>query len=177
MKCLPSPVRLLPVLLALGLAGCATEITYTTKTSDGQKVTFTLINGIANHGKADGLETSVPKIEPDLKQHQILYHAAVLDQSGKGVRSIKLEDVSDEKSFVLIEENNPQLKNMVWIGTSQHFGIDDEPIKWISYLDQSFRVYRYTITRPDGHQVVLYEGVMIPAFAKAMMRGVLGAKY
>jgi len=175
-----SPRFLVPLLLALGLAGCSTEITYTTKTSDGQKVTFTLINGIANHGSAEGLESSVPKLDPlpDRNEHKVVYHAAVMDQSGAGIRSIKVEDVSDEKACVLIEDDHPVLKDKkFWFGASPAYTIDDEQTKWLTYIDQSFKVYRYTITRPDGHTIVLHEGIMIPAYIKTMIRSSLGAKY
>lgn len=175
-----SPRFLLPILLALGFAGCSTEITYTTKISDGQKVTFTMINGVANHGSAEGIESSVPKLDPgpDKKDHKVIYHAAILDHTGAGIRSIKVEDVSDEKAYVLIEDDHPVLKdNKFWFGASSLYGLDDDAMKWLGYIDQSFKVYRYTITRPDGHTVVLYEGIMIPPYIKQVIRASLGANY
>lgn len=170
-------LRLLPFALIFGLAGCTTEITYNAKTADGQKVAFTMIDGFTKNAKAEGIETFAPRLEPDPKQKKIRYNARLVDTSGLGIRSIKLEDVSDEKVLVLIEENDPKLKDQVWLGSSAYYGIEDEQLHWLTYIDQSFKVYRYTVTRPDGHTVVLYEGSMIPGYGKAILRGILGEKY
>lgn len=169
---------LAPALLAFGLAGCTTEATYTHTLYTGQRITFRLINGAAEHAKIDGIETDNPKIDPDPKEHKFRYLVHLHDASGAGLKSVKVEDVSDDKPVMLVDDEQPKLTNHVWAGISAPYDLSDESSKWLTYLDESVRVYRFTVVRPDGHPVVLYESLILPPFVKAYLRqGVLGGKY
>jgi len=165
-------------LLVLGFAGCTTEINYSTATADGQRVTFRMLNGVPDHGNEDGIQTDTPKIEPNFTDHKLRYVVRLFDRSGQpGLRSVRVEDVTEGKPMLLIEDNTPQLKNQEWRGTSPFFEAEDEPLKWIGYLDQTFCVYRFTIVRADGRTIVLHEGMMVSPYSKTMLRHALGEKY
>ena len=45
---------------------------------------------------------------------------------------------------------------------------------WLTQLDDSIRVYRFTVTRPDGTQAVLKQPQMFPIFMKQLIRAMLG---
>ncbi|HVU25114.1 MAG TPA: hypothetical protein VHE13_13385 [Opitutus sp.] len=172
--CRPACRLALAGVLALVLAGCATEIKYTTTTSDGRRLTFRMINGVPEHPSEAGLRTDTPKLDPNPKDKTLIYLLRFFVAKGESLGSVKVEDVSDETPFVLVEDAHPEIKNGEWRGVSRAYKLEDPEMRWVGYLDQSFRVYRFTVTLGDGRTVVLHEGVMIPGFGKAMLRRVLG---
>ncbi|HWA87995.1 MAG TPA: hypothetical protein VG710_17335 [Opitutus sp.] len=160
---------------ALVLAGCATEFKYNATTSDGRHLTFRMINGVPDHGEAAGIRTDTPKLDPNPKDKTLVYLLRFIVEKGQPApRHVKVEDVSDETSFLLVEDSHPKLTNNEWRGVSRTYKTDEPEMRWLSYLDQSFRIYRFTVTLADGRTVVLHEGVMVPSFGKAMLRHVLG---
>lgn len=174
-----SPVlRVIGLAAIVGLAGCATELTYNATLSDGQRMTFRLVNGLLQHGKSGGLETGPVLIEPNMADHKIYYKLRLFDRSGgPPPRSIRVEDVSEEAAHVLVEDAKPEIKGQEWTGVSAQFAFADPELKWVGYLDESFRVFRFTVVRADGTTVVLHEPLMVPAFFKTMLRHALGEKY
>lgn len=170
-----SPLSLPPaILLAVVLAGCATEFKYNATTSDGQHLTFRMINGMPEHPSEAGLRTDTPKLDPSAKDKTLVYLLRCFVQKGETLRDVKVEDVSDDKTFLLLEDKHPTVRNGEWRGVTRAFKVDEPAMHWLSYLDQSFRIYRFTFTLGDGRTVILHEGVMVPGFGKAMLRHVLG---
>jgi hypothetical protein len=173
------PAFLLAALVALGLAGCATEVNYTTGTSDGQRLTFRMINGQIQHASEAGIQTDTPRLDPNPKEKTMVYLVRFIDhKDGPPPRSVKVEDVSaEEPPVLLVEDTHPQLIHGEWRGASRPFTFEEPAMKWLTYLDQSFRVYRFTIVLADGRTIVLHEGLMVPGFGKAMIRKLLGQNY
>jgi hypothetical protein len=172
--------RFLPLLaagaIALALGGCATEMKYSTTTSDGQRVTFHFVNGMPAHASEAGIQTDTPKLEPNPKIKKFLYLLRFFYHGNQPPRSVKVEDVSDDTTVLLAEDTKPEIRNNEWRGVSRELTLDDPGMKWLNYVDASFRVYRFTIVLADGRTVVLHEGIMVPAYGKSMLRQMFGEK-
>ncbi|ACB75037.1 hypothetical protein [Opitutus terrae] len=165
------------LLLGLVLSGCATsEYKYTTKISSGERLSFRLVNGRVDDAVADGFEARAPVILPGEKEKKLQFAFGVVAKN-KPPRRVQVEDVSEEQPMLLVDDTDPQLKGQLWTGQSAWFDLEDPQAHWISYLGETFRVYRITITTADGATVVLHEGSVTPAFMKAMMRKFFGKEY
>ena len=65
-------------------------------------------------------------------------------------------------------------RNGLWSGQTGHFPVDENTAKWLFELENSIRVYRFTILTARRHTWVLYEGASYPGYAKTYIRQQLG---
>lgn len=172
-------VATLGALIALGWAGCASapEVKYTATTCDDQRVTFHMVNGSVEHPSEAGIQTDTPKLEPNPKEKKFIFLVRLFVNTAEPPRSIKVEDVSDDQPVLLAESTNPEIRNHEWRDISRTLTMDDPAMKWLTYLDQSFRIFRFTVVLADGRTVVLHDGVMVPGYGKAMLRHLMGLNY
>jgi len=161
------------------LGGCGTgEFTYVTKISTGKRLEFPLVKGVPAHAKEGSVEVLVAGLRPTgtAQNRGAVYQFAFVDKSGAVPKAVRVDDVSDETAMMLAEDLAPKLVEHRWLGQSRQFTGDDAALHWLTYVDDSFRVYRFTITEADGRQIVLYQPWMVPHWAKASMRIGLGMK-
>lgn len=179
------PLRCFPVRLALALAGgaiallaaCQTsDYTYTTRLADGQRLTFQMTEGRVEPGRAEGMETLIPRYEPDAKEHRLQIGFAFAVKGTPPIKHVRVEDMSEDKPILLVDDAAPQVKSGIWIGRTERYTADAPELHWITYLDDSFKVYRFTVTLEDGRTVVLHQGFMVARFMKAALRQVLDIK-
>jgi hypothetical protein len=104
----------------------------------------------------------------------VFYYFEFADSSGATPRSVRVEDVTDEKPMTIITDEHPKLIDNQWIGHSEQLDAASPLLGWVRYLDDSMRVYRFTIVRPDGTELVLHQAWSVPAWFKAAMRKTLG---
>lgn len=165
-------------LAAAMLAGCASgEYTYVKTTSYGDKLRIPLIKGAPERAKKDGIQILQAILLPGggKEKKQAVYMFSFVDTSGVKPTAVRVEDVSDEQPMVLLEDNAPKLNaEGVWVNEPRLMEPTDPAIKWVSYVGETFRVFRFTITKPDGREVVLHQGMSIPAWMKLSMRKTLG---
>ena len=169
-------------LFAAGLflgGGCVTkEFSYVATVSGGEQLKFTFTGGGPAHAKAEGIEILDASVQPDFQAKQIFYGFKFSDSSGgKSLQSVRVEDVSDPLPVLLFEDPAPKLTDRIWTGKSRPFGGDDPSLKWVSYVSDSVRVYRFTLTMSDGRKVVLHQPSVVPGWVKTAIRGMFGEKY
>lgn len=159
--------------------GCATGgYTYVKKISTGERIEFPLVRGMPEPAKSGAITIAAATLIPDQKEDkkQAVYLFAMLDESPQPPKSVRIEDVSDDIARVLLEDPNPTLNKHRWVGHSREFTGNDAELNWVTYLDDSLRVFRFTITSASGEKIVLHQGWMVPAMMKAAMRKTLDIK-
>ncbi|HEX2852768.1 MAG TPA: hypothetical protein VHO24_05980 [Opitutaceae bacterium] len=168
----------LGLLLALA-GGCAsTEFSYTTAVSGGERLKFTFVKGRPAPAKAEGIQIIDAGLQPDPEAKKVLFRFHIRDENAaRSLRTIRVEDVTDETPVVLVEETAPTLVQQNWRGTSRPFGPDDPEVKWIAYIAETVRVFRFTITTSDGRTIVVHQATMVPAWMKGVIRSLFGQKY
>jgi len=116
-------------------------------------------------------------LRPEIEQKEVKYTFEFSDAHSRGLKAVKVEDVSDDAPFLLVDDTAPQYTNGRWHGASRTFGAGDEYLKWIYQLENSLRVYRFTITFADGHELIIHQGSTFPNFMKSAIRHMFGEKY
>lgn len=95
----------------------------------------------------------------------------------KGVTpvSIQVDDVSDEPILMVTTDLHPKLTaERHWnVLTAPHSPLD-EYAKWVMTLDNTIRVYRFTVKLADGSTHVLRYPIFVPQRGKAIIRYELG---
>lgn len=166
-------------LVPLGiLTGCQTgDFVYVATIAGGEKLHIPLGKSGVAMVKENGVQILHAGGDVDLTKKQLFYKFALSEENGRELRSVLVEDVSDETAVTLVEDLQPKLAGRRWDGTSRFFDREDPAIKWVFYVADSFRVFRFTITFADGRKVVLHQGSRVPGWAKAAIRSTYGEKY
>ena len=167
----------LPLCVALGLlAGCATgTISIKMPISGGDIVPLELGKGGFVHAENDDFKIEKALIVLDGKTKQGTFSAEFLAKTGRTPQSVEVVDVSDDTPKPFTTDTHPTLnKDQKWTWQSDPFTPDPANAKWLFEIENSVRVYRFTIVTSDGRRLVMYEGASYPAFIKTYIRKQMG---
>jgi hypothetical protein len=94
---------------------------------------------------------------------------------GQSPVSVQVDDVSDEPILNVFNDPKPVLTDKRhWNGLTKPHNPADEYTKWMLNLDNTIKVYRFTVKLADGSTHVLRYPIYVPANMKAFMRTQLG---
>jgi len=165
--------------MAAMVVGCATgDYAYVTTISTGERIQIPLVNGSPVPAKKGNISIMhaglVPNPNPQDKQLKYLFDLE--DKSLVPAKSIVVEDVSDERAMPMVEDLAPKYDNKRWYGFSRLLDADAPELAWVGHLDNSTRVFRFTVTAADGSKIILDQAWIAPSWAKVGMRQALGIK-
>jgi hypothetical protein len=154
----------------LGASGCVMEQNYDARvtTADGEVIDVPLAPHPLN--VTDGEVTVflfqyTPVVLPDgAKRMEIRFDAGFT--KGFKPKSIVVRDISEAPIMTLVDDRAPTLDGYVWKGKTVPLGPSDDFIKFMTNIDNSIRVYRFTVTLTDGSVHVLTVPIMVPGFLK-----------
>jgi hypothetical protein len=164
---------------ALMLGGCATgDYAYVSTISTGERIQIPLERGSPTMAKKGTLTVRnaalIPNIVSKNKELQFLF--ALIDSGTVPLKSVRVEDVTDEHALLMAEDLEPKVVNHQWSTTSRMFTAGEPALAWVAHLDNSMRIYRFTVVKSDGSTTVLDQGWLVPGWAKVPMRSALGLK-
>ena len=87
---------------------------------------------------------------------------------------VEVEDLTGRRPSLLIKDEHPQIEELQWSGQSQLIRATPSLVPWLFTPDQSTRVFRITVTEPDGKQSSLYQATRYNADAKNKFRILMG---
>jgi len=154
------------------LAGCSTapEYKYVTKIADGQRMEFPITGGGPERAHEGGLTVTTCQFLGPPRGGVTFLAFAIKNESGQEFKHVLVEDVTDEKPAKIQEDPTPKMVDGSWRGLSEPIRALAAPFEWLSYLDASNRVYRFTVTLADGKTVTLHQLTIFPAWLKEGMR-------
>ena len=147
-----------------------------TTIAGGQEVTIPLGSHGIEPARAEGLQVDFASCTLN-NEKKLLYGFALSDSQGRTLRRIRVEDVSEDAPILLVDDAQPTFKDKKWIGSSKPFEPSDPAVAWIATITNTLRVYRFTVTLPDGRDVVLLQGSMFLNPMKAAIRQMWGQNY
>jgi hypothetical protein len=178
---LRGPVPCLAILLAavlLAAPGCLMQPTFSVKTTTADGVVVEV-----------PLTKTLPVIEDDaMSVNRVLFTPVKVDkayaitilfqlqfQKGQKPVLIAIDDVSDDPILNVMTVKDPVLtdKNH-WNSASPPHNPADEYAKWMLTLDNTIKVYRFTVKLADGTTHVLRYPVYVPGMMKGYMRSQMG---
>ncbi len=161
--------------------GCATgDIAMLATISGGEKIHVPLGRGGVVLTEEDGVKINIASLTPATEKNEkkLLYAFMFTDSRKRALRSVKVEDVSDETPVVLVNDAAPKLTDAgEWRGSTEAFDLADPRVAWLVTIQNSVRVARFTLTFADGKTLVLLQGTLYPAPIKGAIRQMMGEKY
>lgn len=168
---------LLIVTLLLGQGGCAMPDEMRPIGIAGGRVVDIPIgpNGPRN-GRKNGYEVLHVWFSPGPQEREIIYQFAVSVPAATTPERIKVEDISDEQAYPLIDDQHPWLTDRRWTIDTLPIKADDPRLAFVYHVTPSLRVYRFTIFDSANKQSVLYQVVSYPNPFKFAIRHKWGEK-
>lgn len=143
----------------------------------GERISVPLGPSGAEPASADGVQVVLASCNLDAEKH-IVYSFEFSDARQRGLRSVRVEDVSDAAPFPLVEDVKPAVAaGGRWRGESRPLTASEPGVDWIRTISNTLRVFRLTLTFADGKTLTLHQGSFYPAGAKVALREALGMKY
>ncbi len=142
----------------------------------GQKtVTIEFAKGNPVNAENDDVRIEKSNLILDAKTKQGRYVFSFL-QKNKHDRPIrvKVEDVTDDTALLLTDDRAATLTDGHWQWQGEAMTFDAANAKWLFELENSIRIYRFTIETANGSEWILYEAASYPAFVKTYLRQELG---
>lgn len=175
------PRPLLALLLASSLfaAGCVSsgDVYVMVPIVGGEKLRVPLSQA-APSAKSDDFEVGGANFEPAGPGQQALTFTGKLKLLKPAtLRRVTIEDVAGEKPVLVVDDPSPQPEGAVWKGLATPLTLSDPRLTWLPSLENSIRVYRFTIETADGRKTVLNQPAMFPAIVKVQIRASLGLTY
>ena len=170
---------LLALLLALGLAGCATpEVIRLITVSGGKTLQFSFGPKGAEPGRANGYEVRLATLVPSADGQEIGYTFEFTAPAGATLARVQIDDVSEETAaFPMVDDATPKLTGDRWNGSSPTLRAGHAELQWIYTITTTLRVYRFTITDAAGRKTEMHHVMAYPDFVKAVIRQKWGANY
>jgi hypothetical protein len=87
---------------------------------------------------------------------------------------VEVEDVTGRRPSLLIKDERPQIEELQWTGQSQLIRATPSSVPWLFNPDESTRVFRITVTEPDGKRSSVYQATRYNADSKNKFRILMG---
>lgn len=164
-------LRLTVVLCLLALTACVSPAPQARiRISTGERLVVNLRDGTVEGSHSKFAKVLGARFMINAQTKNGLYDIAVAFAPGVQPASIRVEDVTDEKAVLLIQDDAPQLfENNAWRKASPPVDFESDSMKWIHHIDDSFRVYSFDITLKDGQKIVLRQASIYLGFFKQGM--------
>ena len=85
------------------------------------------------------------------------------------VRNVRVEDVTDKKPVVLIEDDSPNVTADLWTGRGSAIPFNTKYLPWFFERGDSTRVFRVVIREKSGRSYELHQGACFSANKKNLM--------
>jgi len=164
------------MLTLLVLAGCATgEVGLVCPISGGESVTIILTAQGPVPAENDDFKVLAAMVAPNVEKKQFVYSFSLRAKKGKAPKHVTVEDVSEEKPELLVDDAGPKLDDkQTWTQDTAPKTAADPRLGWLYHEGNSPRVYRFTIVTDDGRRLVMHHLSNYPVFIKVSLRKILG---
>jgi hypothetical protein len=172
-------VLLVLVPVAAWLTGCMStgEVIAMVPLADGTKLQVPMSGRGPQPTQTDDAQVTAATFDLQAAEHTLTYHLGFKLRRPATVQHVQVADLAGDKPIVIVDDSAPKLTNDEWRSSVEPWPANDARLQWLYTVENSIRVYRFTIDLADGRHVVLDQAQIVPAFGKEQIRRQLGANY
>ncbi len=176
---IPTPLRAAALLgLVAVLAGCAVPMTssntFLVPMTNGETLTMSYNSQGVVKQSAGGVTVVQADLMPSADKKRISYVFEFMVKGSLEVREVMVQDMTDDPIQVLAHDAAPVLAKNHWKFTTPALDPKAHGMEWLIQLDETIRVFRFTVTLGDGTKVVLDQPAVEPVIIKQLIRKMLG---
>jgi hypothetical protein len=90
------------------------------------------------------------------------------------LRLVKIEDVTDDKATLILEDRAPLIEERRWSRQSDLIPAKTQSIPWLFELGRTVRIFRIAVKETNGKTSILYQPVLFTSKAKKDFRVLMG---
>jgi hypothetical protein len=164
------------VLPIIWLTGCASSSSRLPVTIAGGQVIVLERQGT---GFKQAEDAQVIIAEPVLQAvnldgtHYVRWSFVISPKQATVLSAIRIEDVSDPTPLPLVNAVAPQLEDGKWAEIAGLMDLSSAGARWLFEPKDTVRVFRFTMSEPDGQSDVLYQGVQYSVASKEAIRAMV----
>jgi hypothetical protein len=164
-----------------GIAGCVVrqDVSIRVTTADNQVIDLPLTTAPGPMGDGvvtvESLQLAPWDVDKEKGKAKTLAFTFVVQfKEGSKPARISIEDVTEAPILPIFEDKSPKIvKNNLWGAVSSPVLPHDEHVNWLMTLDNSVRVYRFTVRLADGTTHVVYKPIFLSSQMKNYIRSIL----
>jgi len=165
------------LVILLGLVGCAPqEITEQIRVAGRRNVTFRRIGDEfvkAENDRFAVVEAGLTTYRTEGKNF-VRWQFTIRPRPDTQLATVEVEDVTGRRPSLLIKDEHPQIEELQWSQQSALVRATPALVRWLFTPDDTTRVFRITVTEPDGKQSSVYQATRYNADAKNKFRILMG---
>jgi len=169
--------KMIWLVILLGFVGCAPqEITEQIPVSGRRAVTFRRIGTEfvkAENDRFAVVEAGLTTFRTEGKNF-VRWQFTIRPRPDTQLAVVEVEDVTGKRPSLLIKDEHPQIEELQWTQQSQLIRATPLLVRWLFSPDDTTRVFRITVTEPDGKRSSVYQATRYNAEAKKKFRLLMG---
>ena len=91
------------------------------------------------------------------KRAYLTWTFSVSFKQKKDLVSVRVEDVTDDKPILLVEDKLPIINNDIWKGKHKPLLINEDSLPWIYDKKTTIKVFKFTLTFKDNSTNIIYQ--------------------
>ena len=165
------------LVILLGFVGCAPqEVTEQIAVAGHRSITFKRVGNEfvkAENDRFAVVEAGLTTYRTEGKNF-VRWQFAIRPRPETQLAIVEVEDVTGRRPMLLTKDEHPQIEELQWMGQSQLIRATPTLVPWLFNPDETTRVFRITVTEPDGKRSSVYQATRYNADAKKKFRILMG---
>jgi len=163
--------------ILLGFFGCAPqEITEQISIAGRRSVTFRRIGNEfvkAENDRFTVVEAGLTTYRTEGKNF-VRWQFTIRPRPDTQLAMVEVEDVTGRRPALIIKDEHPQIEELQWSQQSPLVRATPALVPWLFNPNETTRVFRITVTEPDGKRSSVYQATRYSAEAKKKFRILMG---
>ena len=105
--------------------------------------------------------------------HYVRWSFVISPKQAAMLNAVRIEDVSDPTPLLLVNDVAPQLEEGKWAEKAGLMDLSSGNTRWLFKPGETVRIFRFTISEPEGQNYVLYQGVQYSPASKEAIRALV----
>ena len=165
------------LVILLGFVGCAPqEITEQISIAGRRSVTFRRIGNEfvkAENDRFAVVEAGLTTYRTEGKNF-VRWQFTIRPRPDTQLAMVEVEDVTGRRPALMIKDEHPQIEELQWSQQSSLIRATPALVPWLFSPNETTRVFRITVTEPDGKRSSVYQATRYSAEAKKKFRILMG---
>ena len=165
------------LVILLGFVGCAPqEITEQISIAGRRSVTFRRIGNEfvkAENDRFTVVEAGLTTYRTEGKNF-VRWQFTIRPRPDTQLAMVEVEDVTGRRPALIIKDEHPQIEELQWSQQSPLVRATPPLVPWLFSPNETTRVFRITVTEPDGKRSSVYQATRYSAEAKNKFRVLMG---
>jgi len=150
---------------------CAAATEVSIRISNGKTVTLVKTGDVFDRAENERARVTTSGLFDDRERGRIFMRwvFSIHFKQPTMVRNVRVEDVSDKKAVLLIEDDSPNVTADLWTGRGSAIPFDAKYLPWFFQRGDSSRVFSIVIRERSSKSYELYQGARFSADKKNLI--------